>query len=395
LGDNEDFRLSASDAGEERFPIKEEHSQQEVDVLKQDTMDDSMQRVRLEKEEPSPIRPFITYVFMSIQLAIFFWMETHGGSTDTGTLIKYGAKFNPLIYDGEWWRFITPVFLHIGFLHLAMNTLALYYLGISVERMYGHTRFLFIYLFSGFIGFIASFLFSSSLSAGASGAIFGCLGALLYFSTIWPKAFFKTMGINVILVLVINLAFGFTATGIDNAGHLGGLVGGFLAAGIVYLPNMKKPFLQVLFFTIAIILVWSSLTYGFSTTAKENDESTNLRLAENYIKNHQYDKAYQTMKNVIEKGEHPSAQVYFLLSFSEIKQGMLTDAKAHLQQATKLEPKFHEAYYNLALIHIEENDYTHAKINAEKALRLKPKEKRYSELVNEINVHVKSSGGKL
>jgi rhomboid protease GluP len=395
LGDHKDFRLSASDAGEDQFPIKEEHSQQEVDALKQGTLDDAMQWVRLEKEKTSPIHPFVTYVFMSIQLAIFFWMETHGGSTNTGTLIKYGAKFNPLIYDGEWWRLITPVFLHIGFLHLAMNTLALYYLGISVERMYGHARFFFIYLFAGIIGFIASFLFSSSLSAGASGAIFGCLGALLYFSTIRPKAFFKSMGINVIFVLVINLAIGFTATGIDNAGHLGGLIGGFLAAGIVSLPKMKKPFLQVLFFAMTIILVWSSLAYGFSTTAKAKDESTNLLLAENYIKNRQYDKAYRTLKNVKEKAEHPSAQVYFLLSFSEIKQGMLSEAKADLQQAIKLEPKFHEAYYNLALIYIEENDYTQGKINAEKALRLKPEEKRYSELVNEINVHVKSSDGKL
>ncbi len=62
--------------------------------------------------------------------------------------------------EGEWWRFITPVFLHIGFLHLAMNTLALYYLGMTVERIFGNVRFLFIYLFAGVTGFIASFIFS-------------------------------------------------------------------------------------------------------------------------------------------------------------------------------------------------------------------------------------------
>ena len=75
------------------------------------------------------------------------------------TLIKYGAKVNSLIYEGEWWRFITPVFLHIGFLHLVMNTLALYFLGPTVERMYGNIRFLFIYLFAGITGFVGEFYF--------------------------------------------------------------------------------------------------------------------------------------------------------------------------------------------------------------------------------------------
>jgi rhomboid protease GluP len=280
-------------------------------------------------------------------------------------------------------------------MHLAMNTLALYYLGIAVERMYGHVRFLFIYLFAGTTGFIASFLVSSTLSAGASGAIFGLLGALLYFSTINPKAFFQTMGINVIFVLVINLAFGFTATGIDNAGHLGGLAGGFLAAGIVYLPKMKKPFLQLLFLTISTIIVWSSLAYGFSASMKVKDESTNLMIAEDYIKNHQYDQAYRTLKSVEKRSEDPSAQVYFLLSYSEIKKGMLTDAKTHLLKAIKLEPKFHEAYYNLALISIEENNYKLAKRYAEKASQLKQDQKSYEHLVIEINDHIQGSGGGL
>jgi rhomboid protease GluP len=386
-------RLSDWIGKEINFPINEEYTEVEVDSFKKVTLENALNKVKVEKTVANAYTPFFTYILMLIQVSIFFWMETHGGSTNTATLIKYGAKFNPLIYEGEWWRFITPVFLHIGYMHLAMNTLALYYLGIAVERMYGHTRFLFIYLFAGATGFIASFLFSSTLSAGASGAIFGCLGALLYFSTINPRAFFQTMGINVIFILVINLAFGFTATGIDNAGHIGGLVGGFLAAGIVHLPKMKKPFLQLLFFTMATIIVWSSLTYGFSTSAKAKDESTNLMIAEDYIKNHQYDQAYHTLKNVEKRSENPSAQVYFLLSFTEIKKEMLPDAKIHLQQAIKLEPKFHEAYYNLALIYIEENNYKQAKIFAEKASQLKPDQKNYANLVNEINVHNQASGG--
>lgn len=117
---------------------------------------------------------------------------------------------------------MTPIVLHIGLLHLLMNTLALFYLGSAVERVYGNIRFLFIYLAAGFGGTLASFIFSPTLSAGASGAIFGCFGALLYFGLIYPSLFFRTMGFNILVVLGINLAFGFTIPGIDNAGHIGG-----------------------------------------------------------------------------------------------------------------------------------------------------------------------------
>lgn len=374
------------DAGIEGGELRnsEEFTQHEVDVMENTNLENAQKIGRTEKIETDAYRPFFTYILMIIQVAVFFWLETHGGSTNTTTLIKYGAKFNPYIYEGEWWRFFTPIFLHIGYMHIAMNTLALYYLGISVESIYGNARFLFIYIFAGFTGCIASFLFSSTLSAGASGAIFGCLGALLYISTIKPKAFFRSMGVNVLVVLAINLAMGFTTTGIDNAGHIGGLAGGFLAAGIVFLPKIKKPKRQFLFLILATLIVWSSLTYGFSPSVKARDESSNLILAQNDLKNHQYKHAYQTLKNIAEKSKNPSAQVYFLLSFSEIKLEMLREAKLHLQQATKLDAEFDEAYYNLALIYMEENNYDQALKNAEKAVQLKPNQEEYQNLVDEI-----------
>ncbi|MDQ0197301.1 rhomboid family intramembrane serine protease [Neobacillus ginsengisoli] len=248
------------------FPIKSESepTEQNVETIKKEALEHAMLKARTERAVLANGKPFFTYIFMIIQVAVFFWLEKHGGSTNNSTLIKYGAKFNPLIYNGEWWRFFTPIFLHIGFLHLATNTLALYYLGAAVERIYGTIRFPFIYLFAGVSGVIASFLFSSNLSAGASGAIFGCLGALFYFGAIYPKLFFRTMGINLIVILVVNLAFDFSSSGIDNAGHLGGLAGGFLAAGMVHFPKRKKPLLQLLFLILSVAIVWGSLSYGFS-----------------------------------------------------------------------------------------------------------------------------------
>jgi rhomboid protease GluP len=263
--DTELRRLSDRLQKEIPLPIYDGKTEQEVELLKRDTLEQAMNQVKAERAVLNHSKPLFTYVFIAINVAVFLWEQLNGGSTNTATLVKYGAKVNELIYEGEWWRFITPIFLHIGFMHLAMNTLALYYLGITVEQIYGNIRFPFIYLFAGVAGVIASFLFSSNLSAGASGAIYGCFGALLYFGAIYPKLFFRTMGVNLFVVLGINLIFSFSASGIDSAGHIGGLIGGFLAAGMVHFPKKKKPVLQILFLIGSVALIWGSLTFGFSS----------------------------------------------------------------------------------------------------------------------------------
>jgi rhomboid protease GluP len=375
------------------FPIEESYALEEIEKIKGVSLGHATKKAKEEQAVFSKRTPIFTYTFLIVQVLMFLWLELHGGSTNTTTLIKYGAKVNPLIYEGEWWRFITPVFLHIGFLHLAMNSLALYYLGITVEKIYGNVRFLLIYLFAGITGFIASFLFSTNLSAGASGAIFGCFGALLYFGAVMPKLFSRTMGRNVIFVLILNLAFGFSSTGIDNAGHIGGLIGGFLAAGIVHLPRKKKLWMQVLFFLLSAVIVLTSLSYGFSDNKRAQDEGSSLIIAQNYISKHQYDEAYRILKDALDKTKNPSAQLYFQLSYVEMKKDQLNDAKPHLLKAIELNPNFDEACYNVALLYLQENDLQSAKKYAEKAAKLKPDQKQYSDLVNEINVHIQSSGG--
>lgn len=208
--------------------------------------------------------PFFSFLFIGVQVLVFILMELSGGSTNSANLIRFGAKFNPLIFEGEWWRFFTPMFLHIGFLHLLMNTAALYLLGTVVEKIFGRLRFLLIYLFAGFTGTLSSFLMNDSLSAGASGAIFGCFGALLYFGTVYPRQFVRTMGMNIIFIILINLVFGFTMPGIDNAGHIGGLIGGFLATGILQLPKKNWIGKQLGFLVGTVILTASALYIGFN-----------------------------------------------------------------------------------------------------------------------------------
>lgn len=376
--------LSEVIESEIRFPIEEEYSELAVQAQKKAALEYAVNKVKTEKAIFSNGRPIFTYIFMVIQVTLFLWLELKGGSTDTGTLIKYGAKYNYYIYEGEWWRFVTPIFLHIGFLHLVMNTLSLYYLGTAVERMYGNFRFVFIYLFAGVTGFIASFLTSSVVSAGASGAIFGCFGALLYFGVIYPKLFSRTMGANSIGILVINIIIGFSVSSIDNAGHLGGLAGGFLAAGSVHFPKRKKLLLQFLFSFTAIAVIWGSLAYGYSDEVKAEDESIYM-LAQQLLQQENYEQAYEILKKFEENTKNPTAPFYFSLSFVEIKLGVLTDGKEHLQKAIELEPEFPEAHYNLALIFYEEGDLEQARIHAEKASKLKPEQQEYSKLLKELN----------
>ena len=375
------------------IPLEESYSDQAVELQRKAALEHAIHKAKEERAILSQGKPFFTYVFMIVQAVVFIWLEMNGGSTNTSTLIKYGAKFNPYIIAGEWWRFITPIFLHIGLLHLAMNSLAVYYLGTAVEKIYGNIRFLFIYLFAGVAGVIASFIVSANVSAGASGAIFGCFGALLYFCMIYPKLFFRTMGPSVLVILVINLMFGFSVSNVDNAGHLGGLAGGFLAAGIVHFPKKKKLALQFLFTISSAAIIWGSLTYGFTHSASSKDESANFMLAQEYVKQEEYQKAYDVLVEIEPNIFEPSSQLYFLLSFVEIKLRMLPDAKNHLLKVIELEPDLSEAYYNLALILLEEKDLQQAKSYAEKAANLNPEKHEYSDIVDEINRMLQSSGG--
>lgn len=237
-------------------------------VMRQSSLDTipelkkSVKRRQLKKEnEEKDIflygKPLYTYFFLILNIVMFFLLERHGSSTDIETLIRFGAKSNEHILAGEYWRFFTPMFLHIGLMHLLFNSMALYFLGTFIERVYGSYRFLLIYLIAGLAGTMASFAFMPHISAGASGAIFGLFGAALYFGIRYPNLFFRTLGMDIIVIVCINLVIGFAIQFIDNYGHIGGLIGGFLAAAIVSLPQKQAKIWR----WISILIVLLSSAY--------------------------------------------------------------------------------------------------------------------------------------
>lgn len=187
-------------------------------------------------------RAYITWALLAVNAAVWLLMQLSGGSSNPDTLLRFGAMFGPLVASGDYWRLFTAMFLHVHLLHLLMNCLALWIFGKLVEGVYGRHRFALMYLIAGLSGSALSYIFNrDAIAAGASGAIFGVLGALAaYFLAHrdllgdWGRRNFMSLAV----VAVINLAIGALWPGIDNWAHLGGLIGGFLA-GMALAPRYR------------------------------------------------------------------------------------------------------------------------------------------------------------
>lgn len=280
-------------------------------------------------------KPIFTYVFIALQILMFFLLERNGGSTNTETLVAFGAKENSLIAAGEWWRLLTPIVLHIGIAHLAFNTLALWSVGTAVERMYGSGRFLLIYLAAGITGSIASFVFSPYPSAGASGAIFGCLGALLYVALSNRKMFLRTIGTNIIVIIIINLGFGFAVSNIDNSGHIGGLIGGFFAAAALGLPKAGAFGKRVLSAVLLIALTVGFLYYGLHSPSHQ--ESALIQQASELYQEGKYEEVTELLNGEAEQKD-ASADLLKILAVSDIQIGEYDQAISLLERAVKKRP---------------------------------------------------------
>ncbi|GAA0457801.1 rhomboid family intramembrane serine protease [Alkalibacillus silvisoli] len=325
----------------------------------------------------------LTYFLIMINLLVFALIELNGSSTDTFHLIDWGAKFNPAIKDGEWWRILSSMFLHIGGLHLFMNMLALYFLGEVAEKIYGTKRFLFIYLLAGIFGGLASFATNDAVAAGASGAIFGLFGALLFFGLNYRELFFKTMGTSLLIIVGINIVFGFTVPQIDNGAHLGGLIGGFLAAQIVQLPHKKgrvKPLIATILF---VLLTLTMSVYGVNHAETSDDPQALALIAQKHINDGEYERVINQLSSSLDDGsEHE--YLYFYRSVAYIEMGELSKAEKDLHQAITLNERFSEAYYNLGVLYEQRGERNQALEYVERAMELSSNQEQYIDFYNEL-----------
>ena len=198
-------------------------------------------------------KPVVSRIILGVLLAMFVVQVLYGivvydswtsfTDTDGRVLVTLGAKVNEKIADGEVWRLFTATLLHGSIIHLFFNLYALFALGPMLEGYLGPARFTAIYVLGGLFGSLFSYAFSPANSVGASGAIFGIIGA----TTVYFFRYRNNFGAhgravlqNMIVVIVINLLFGLSASNIDNWGHIGGLLGGaFVALGL--LPRYQPP----------------------------------------------------------------------------------------------------------------------------------------------------------
>ncbi len=193
-------------------------------------------------------RPIVVYTLLGLTVLVYllqlvspYFVDARSLMLEMGVVIYgsdpvsiLGMKINELILQGQFWRLITPVLLHGSILHLGFNMYALNALGPELERHYGHWRFLALYLLAGFVGNVASFMFSSNPSLGSSTAIFGLLGAegvFLYQNRdLFGSTARRALG-NIVMIAGFNLIIGLNP-GIDNWGHIGGLIGGLSFAWV-------------------------------------------------------------------------------------------------------------------------------------------------------------------
>lgn len=184
----------------------------------------------------SPKTPIVTSLLIGIITILMILMYLLGnGATDIKTLYNFGA----LVKDENPLRLFTSIFLHIGIMHYLMNVWALKLLGDQAEKFYGHIKVLLIFIYSGVIGNLLSLILidSNVISAGASGAIFGLMGAILYFAINQRTYMGEALKKEILPVIIINILLGFMVTGINMYAHIGGLIGGMLissALGIKY-----------------------------------------------------------------------------------------------------------------------------------------------------------------
>ena len=200
--------------------------------------------------EPRPYKKprkiaFVNIGIVVVNILVFLFLDYLGNTEDAVFMAHYGAIFPSFIVEQkEYYRLLTGMFMHFGINHLVNNMLVLFFLGDNLERAVGHWRYLIIYLLSGLgAGSLSVYMMIRSgdyaVSAGASGAIFGMVGALLYIVIRNRGRLENVTTKRLGFMILLSLYLGFTSAGVDNMAHVGGLISGFLLAVILYHKKKK------------------------------------------------------------------------------------------------------------------------------------------------------------
>ena len=290
----------------------------------------------------SPV--WVSYLFLSVNVLVFIAMSFAGGSTNSEVLIDFGAMYGPYLAAGQYWRLVTAMFIHVGIFHLAFNSIGLWIFGRMAETLFGSSKFVLIYVLAGLCGAVVSYIFNPiAIAAGASGAIFGVLGALAaFFLTMYKDPNARKNLYGLLGLAALNLVFGFLSEGIDNWAHMGGFVAGFfLGYFLTPVSGFLHPGFEG-FYAInklknsvarygAILIIIAAILGGFwlgSATLPINT-TTEVLKAEKFLKDRNYTAAIKNIEKAIEVGTLGDAflgRAYFLRALIMVEYGNLEAA---------------------------------------------------------------------
>jgi rhomboid protease GluP len=308
--------------------------------------------------------PLATLTLIALCIIIFILMTLAGGSQDTDVLLNFGASYAPYFRRGDDWRLVMPMFLHIGWFHLAVNMAALYLLGPILERIYGYARFSLIYVGAGIAGSWLSMRMTHNVAAGASGAIMGIAGAMLVVGWLYrevvPWRWKRAFGGGMVLLIGINYAIGLSMPNvIDNWGHTGGLAGGIVLALLIPppLPWRQSRWIfarlpkAVVILPIAIVALAMFATADHYRTTQQVTRL--LDQGRHYWAEHQDDRALQLFQQAAR--EYPrNERPHEALAAIYLSRNQFSDAIREYNQALRLSPGSPAAQLGLAAAYARE-----------------------------------------
>ena len=205
--------------------------------------------------------PMVTYILIAINIICFVVPMLFGEAQD---ILEQFCVHGPSIRAGQYYRLITGTFIHSGFFHILFNCYALYVLGSQLESFLGKAKYTVIYFLSALIGSLMSIIFNgNTASVGASGAIFGIMGGLLYFGYHYRVYLGNVIKSQILPLIITNIVFGFMMEGIDNAAHIGGLVGGMLTTLSLGVKNKSSWFEEINGWIITAIFLAFTIYLAF------------------------------------------------------------------------------------------------------------------------------------
>jgi len=335
-----------------------EYKQEEKDIKKMETI-----RAAIGKN-----RPYVTWILLLINIFMWLIMESYGGSENQEVLINFGANERLSLWQGEYWRLIASIFIHIGFFHLLGNCLFLYLCGPLLELTFGHEKYLIIYILSGFAGSVVSILGMrgdpnfTGISAGASGALFGIMGSLISFTLTekenLPLKLYRSLIKNLLFLVILNILISLIIPNIDILAHLGGLLAGFFLGYIIeadIFVETKRKFHRNNALTYGITFLFLAGLAAVSIVSLSPPSNLSYYLAMSHMKNKNYLEAEEEFKKALSL-EPDKGETRLQLAVSYLAQSKVCEALEELKQALSLEPDNSRINFFIAITYHEMGD---------------------------------------